>query len=349
MKTLFFKSYKYVSLVILSLITLYSCNDDDATYQATAPSVEFVSASVDADGKPVDPLTPTTIGYANNTYVIQGKGFASLKHIYFNETESYFNPNLVTDTHIIVTINTNTPYENGNNKLKIVTGIGTVEYDFVVAPPSPVFKSFNPINAADGEEVTLYGNYFVNPTVKVGDTEAEIISKSLTEMKIKLPANSQGKKITVTTLSGNNTWGTAVGTAIFDDKFYAPWDFEAWNNHTYVTDRSAAFQGNVFIKKEISGWDNIQGNWGWDQEAVTKYTGIKFAVRSDDDGKLELIFNGDWSDAEVRQFSTGKDWKEVKFTWSQLNNPAAVQNITFKEFTGNKHNYYFDNITYTTD
>lgn len=100
MKTLFFKSYKYVSLVILSLITLYSCNDDDGTYQATAPSVEFVSASVDADGKPVDPLTPTTIGYANNTYVIQGKGFASLKHIYFNETESYFNPNLVTDTHL---------------------------------------------------------------------------------------------------------------------------------------------------------------------------------------------------------------------------------------------------------
>ncbi|MFT3919874.1 IPT/TIG domain-containing protein [Cloacibacterium sp.] len=349
MKNFINKTFKYFIFLLAVTVVWTACrNDDDEKISTSAPTIDLVAASVDESGKPTD-LSSVTVGYANNVYIIKGTGFATLKHVYFNDYESYFNPNLVTDNTIIVTINEKTPYANVNNKLKLVTKFGTIEYDFTVAPPAPVFKSFNPINAADGEEVTITGNYFLNSVVKVGDVEAEVISESLTEIKIKLPQGSQGKKITVTTLSGSNTWGTAIGTALFDDKFYSPWNIDSAQNHTFVNDASAAFQGSVFIKKEIDGWGSISTNWVWEEDAVKKYTGIKFAVRSDDDGKLELIFNNDWSDSEVRQFKTSKDWKEVKFTWSQLNNPAVLQNLAFKEFTGNKHNYYFDNITYTTD
>ncbi|WP_419869688.1 IPT/TIG domain-containing protein [Chryseobacterium sp. CT-SW4] len=344
----FISYFKILALVLLAGIQ-FSCNDDDDNLYAGAPEIDMVSASVDENGQALNPLVSTNMGYANNTYIIKGRGFASLKHIYFNDHESYFNPNLVTDNTIIVTVDINTPYVNGNNKLKLVTNTGSVEYNFIIAPPAPIFRGFQPVNAADGETITIKGNYFVDPTVKVGDMDAQIISYTLTEIKVKLPAGSQDKKVTVTTLSGNNTWGTAVGTAIYDDAFYAPWDMESWNNHEYVTDPDNAFQGDVFIKKQIDGWGNIQSNWNSDANAVTKYTGIKFAVRSDGPGKLIFVFNSQfWGDAS-KAFTTSDDWVEVKYKWSDLGNPAAVQFLGFQEFSGAQTTYYFDNFTYTTD
>ena len=101
--------------------------------------------------------------------------------------------------------------------------------------------------------------------------------------------------------------------------------------------------------KNIAGWDNIQGNWNWD-ESVSQYTGIHFAVRSDEPGKLVLIFNGNNWGNEAFSFTTTTEWTDVRFTWAELGGmPAALQNISFQEFTGSAHNYYFDNIGYTVD
>ncbi|WP_164466705.1 hypothetical protein [Chryseobacterium taklimakanense] len=89
--------------------TVYSCRDNEETASASKTlKIDMVSASVDESGQPLNPLVNTNIGYANNTYVIRGSGFTGLQHIYFNDYESYFNPNFVTDNTIFVTINENT-------------------------------------------------------------------------------------------------------------------------------------------------------------------------------------------------------------------------------------------------
>ena len=337
--------------MLLSFITVTSCNDndDDALGYMGEPQITLISPAVDENGNKISPLQNTNIGFGGNVYIIEGKGFKSLKHIYFNDVETYFNPNMVTDTHIVLTINQNTPYgPNESKKLKLVSGFGTTEHDFIIAPPKPVFKSFHPVNAEDGETITIYGNFFVDPTVKVGDTPAEIESYEVNRIKVKLPQGSQGKKLSVTTLSGTSTWGTAVGTAIFDDAFHAPWDIESWNNHFMITDESKAAQGEVFYGKKMGGWDNIQSNWPWGvDDPPKKYTGIKFSVRSDGAGKLKFIFNGDWSEKFL--LNTTSDWVEHKYTWKDLGYPQALQNISFQEFTGTETTYYFDNITYTVD
>lgn len=336
MKANFIKFFGLLFVVALGLTV--SCNNDDA---AGAPSIESVSLAKN------DSLV--TDGFANNMYIIRGKGFNSTKKIYFNDVDTYFNSTLVTDNVIFVTIDKNTPYENASSELKVVTDGGTATYTFRVLPPAPTVKSFNPVNVADGEQFTIYGTYFLDPVVTVGGVQAEIVSSTLTEIKAVMPVGSNHKYITVTTPSGASTWNTAVGTAIYDDVFYSPWTIEAWNNHSYITSLTDAYQGTTFIKKNIAGWDNIQGNWGWD-ESVSQYTGIHFAIRSDDAGKLVLIFNGTgWGDA-TRAVTTGKEWKDYKFTWEQLGGrPAALQNISFQEFTGSAHNYYFDNIGFTVD
>lgn len=316
-----------------------SCSSDDDSSGGAAPVIESVSLAEN------DSLVEQ--GYADNMYIIRGNNFTGTRKIYFNETDTYFNSTFVTDNVILVTIDRNTPYADTVDELRVVTTGGEAVYSFIVAPPAPEVTSFNPVNAAEGEEFTIYGSYFLDPVVMVGGVEAEVVSSTLTEIVAIMPAGSQYKRVSVETISGDSEWGTAVGTAIYDDVFYAPWDIEAWNNHEYVTNQAEAAQGTTFIKKEISGWDNIQGNWGWDDQ-LSQYTGIHFSLRSDDDGKLVLIFNGaNWGD-ENFAVETGTQWTEYSFTWEELGGmPEALQNISFQEFTGNTHNYYFDNIGFT--
>ncbi|MEL1245413.1 IPT/TIG domain-containing protein [Flavobacterium sp. DGU11] len=329
-----------LGLLTIFSITLFTACSDDENAGGGQPVIESVSLAQN------DSLVDK--GYADNMYIIRGKGFTNTQKIYFNETDTYFNSTFVTDEVILVTIDRNTPYENAPDELKVVTSGGTAIYHFVVAPPAPNVRSFQPVNAADGEQITIYGSFFLNPVVTVGGVQAEVVSNTLTEIVAILPPGSQLKKVTVTTISGESEWGTAVGTAIYDDAFYAPWDIESWNNHTYVTDAAKAYQGVKFIKKTINGWDNIQGNWAYNDQ-LSQYTGIHFWIRSDDAGKLVPIINGNgWGDAS-KAVTTGTEWTEYRYTWAELGNPAALQNITFQEFTGAAHNYYFDNFGYTVD
>ncbi|WP_052123450.1 IPT/TIG domain-containing protein [Flavobacterium beibuense] len=327
-------------LSVFAILFVVSCSDDDSI-KPGKPSIESVSYAEN------DSLVE--YGYANNMYIVRGTGFTGTEKIYFNDVDTYFNPTLVTDGVIFVTIDEDTPYENASNELKVVTPRGTAIYPFVVAPPAPTLKSFQPINAAEGEEITIYGKYFLDPVVTIDGVEAEIVSSSIDKIVAIVPAGSNGKYVQVETISGASKWDTAIGTAIYDDAFYAPWDIEAWNNHEYITNEADAYQGTTFIKKEIAGWDNIQGNWNWDDQ-ISQYTGIHFAVRSDDAGKLVLIFNGaNWGDANFA-FETTEEWIDFRFTWEELGGmPEALQNISFQEFTGETHNYYFDNFGYTVD
>ena len=91
------KNYSLIFSLLISLLFIAACEDDSDRISFT-PEITLVSATVDENGQAV-PITPTTQGYAGNTYIIQGKGFSTLQHIYFNDTESTFNPNFVTDNN----------------------------------------------------------------------------------------------------------------------------------------------------------------------------------------------------------------------------------------------------------
>lgn len=334
MKNLKFKIFNRVLAIMLSLFTFISCNDDDNTLSTVAPTITGVSTALEDE--------PVTQGYADNMYIIRGNGFSTTQKIYFNDFDTYFNTTLVTDDVIIVKINRNTPYADVTNELKIVTNNGEAAYTFVVAPPAPALNGFNPVNAADGDFITIKGSYFLDPIVTFGDTEATIISNTLTEIQVEVPAGSNHKYITVTTISGDSSSTYALGTAIYDDVWYNGWDVESWNNHTYETD-GTAHQGETYFKKNMGGWDNLQGNWAWDDQ-ISAYGGIRMALKGEDGSKLKLVFNGNWSDDTAPVIELTSEWVEYTFSWADLLNADHVQNISFQEFTGNGGVYYFDNF-----
>lgn len=317
-----------VSMVLMVLGVFSSCSTNDSADSGSGTlAITSVAKAEEGD------LVPVTQGDPKNYYIIRGSGFTSVEKIYFNDFDTYFNPTLVTDTEIFVSIDEKTPYADVSSKLKVVTKLGTIVYDFVVKPPTPRVGSFNPINAAEGDEVTIYGDYFLNPIVIVGTENVPVISSTLTEIKFKMPANATDKYISVTNISGATTSTVAIGSAIFDDASYYGLTFPDWNNHTYPNDGTAA-QGLVYIKSKMAVWGSLQGDWGW-FDKLDSYGGIHVTIKAAIPGAVKFCFNGNWDDKTSPVLNVTTEWKTFNIPWSALTTSDRVQNITFQNITKN--------------
>jgi hypothetical protein len=331
MKKFLFKN-KISSLIILllSLIFVSSCDNNDDNV-SLLPVIEKVSLSVDSNNKPttLDPIDKVSPG---NMVIIHGKNLKSVQHIFFNDYESAFSNVLVTDTDIFVTIDKNTPYVNVNNKLKLVTKQGSVEYDFVILPPAPVITGINPTNANDGDTVTITGSYFVNPVVKIGDATPTIVSQSLTEIKVVLPTNSANKLISVTTMSGT-VYSQAIGSAIYDDVIYGDAGHWTWSGANIETDYTGdKYQGEKSMRIAFGGWDGA--DFKFSPIDVSKYKAFRIRLKSstnNSDAAVVLVFGG-WA-YQIKK-NIGTEWTYIEIPFSDIGNPTTFDQITFQEAGG---------------
>ncbi|PAM93377.1 hypothetical protein B4N84_17690 [Flavobacterium sp. IR1] len=318
----------FIAVILLALGLFTSCDSNDSTPAGGGPLTITRVALAEAGD-----LVPVETGDPKNYYIISGSGFSTVQKIYFNDFDTYFNPVLVTDTEIFVLIDEKTPYANASNQLKIVTKTGSIVYDFVVKPPTPRLGSYNPINAAEGEEVTIYGDYFLNPILKVGDVEVPVVSSTLTEIKFLMPADAKDKYVTVTNISGSTVSSVAIGSALYDDTSYYGLSFPDWNNHTYPKDGTAA-QGLIYIKSKMTAFGSLQGEWSWFDE-LEPYAGIRVTIKAEKEGQIKFCFNGDWGDATAPLLKVTTEWKTFLIPWSALSSSDRVQNITFQNMTKN--------------
>jgi len=338
------KNIKIVSLtaciaLMLSLMLFSSCsNDDNASSDSAGPPViQSVMPSGYAKDGTVLPLTPVTKGDPKSYYIIHGKGLLTTQKVYFNDYDTYFRPTFVTDTDIVILIDENTPYANASNKLKVVTNYGTVLYDFVTAPPPPTFNWFNPINAAAGDIVTINGKYFLNPVVTVGTQQATVVSSTLTEIKFKMPANSNDKLVTVANITGTATSSLAVGSALYDDAIQGDAGHWTWDGSPFTTDYAVdKAQGNSSIKLVFGGWSGA--DMKFNSRDVTKYKAFTVKIKSisdKPDAKLNFVFGG-WAYVITKSINTS--WTTVEIPFSAIGNPTTFDQLTFQEsgnFGGN--------------
>ncbi|MEN2400495.1 hypothetical protein GKZ90_0011955 [Flavobacterium sp. MC2016-06] len=331
------KNIKIVSLAacmawMLSLMLFSSCsNDESASASSGAPEIESVMPSGYDEAGNLKPLTPVTIGDPKNYYVIHGKGFLTTTKVYFNDFDTYFRPTFVTDTDIIVLIDEDTPYANASNKLKVVTENGTAEFDFQVAPPVPTFSSYNYINCAEGDQVTIKGKYFLNPVVTLAKTATqpavpvEVISSTLEQIVVKIPANANMRNLAVTNISGTATSLEAIGTALFDDKLYGMQWGGPWSGKGVDFDFAGdSYQGDKSWQWTFGGWDG--GNWGFDID-MTPYKSLRVAVKGAKNGQVNFSVNGG-ANYVIPVTTT---WVYMEIPLSKLGNPTSITMLTFQE------------------
>lgn len=331
------KNFKFISVntfivLMFSLLLFVSCSNDDQNSTGSAPVITSVSPlSFDPDTNQPTELTSVTQGAPKNYYIIQGSGLSSVQKIYFNDFDTYFNPALVTDNAIVVLIDEKTPYADASNQLKIVTKNGTVYYDFIIAPPSPTINGYGPINASEGDIVTIKGKYFLNPKVTIGGNEVAVISSTLEEIKIKLPAGVNKKYITVSNISGDATAPQAIGTAIYDDVYYGLEWGGPWGAYpvdlAYTTDY---YQGKNSIKYTFGGWDGL--GMGFTGIDLTPYKAIRIAVKGTKEGTLKLVISGNWGAAYSVPVTT--QWNSVTVKLSDIGNPTTFNQLVMQESGG---------------
>jgi hypothetical protein len=346
------KNIKIISLAacmtwVLSLMLFTSCSNDDSASASSSggPVIESVMPSgYDINGV-IKPLTPVTIGDPKNYYVIHGKGLLTTQKVYFNDFDTYFKPAFVTDTDIIILIDENTPYANASNKLKVVTEKGTVLFDFMVAPPSPTFSGFNFINCAEGDQVTIKGKYFLNPVVTLAKTATQpavpvtVISSTLEEIVVKIPANADKRYLSVTNISGTATSLEAIGTALYDDTLYGMQWGGPWSGKGVNFDFDGdSYQGEKSWQWAFGQWDG--GNWGFNVD-MTPYKALRVAVKGAKNGQVNFSVNG--GPNYVIPVTT--TWVYMEIPLSKLGNPTSVTMLTFQESNGDGGNtVLFDDI-----
>ena len=338
------KNIKMVTLTacvawVLSLILFSSCsNDDSASVYTGAPVIESVMPSgYDINGV-IKPLVPVTLVDPKNYYVIHGKGLLSTTKVYFNDFDTYFRPTFVTDTDIIILVDEKTPYANAANQLKVVTDKGTAVFNLTVAPPVPTFNWYNAINAAEGDVVTINGDYFLNPVVKVGTENATVISSTLTEIKFKMPANATDKYVTVTNISGTAVSAEAIGSALYDDVLQGDAGHNTWQTaDTFNTSfKDDKVQGESSIKFVFGGWNGA--DMKFNSRDVSKYKAFRVKVKSistNTNASIVFVFGG-WA-YQIKK-SLSPNWTTIEIPFSDIGNPTTFDQLTLQEsgnFGGN--------------
>jgi len=327
---------KFYLLASISIFLLNSCSNDDGGSSGTL-AITGISKSVIDDpliegDRQVD--VPTDVINAGNTYIIRGSGFSTLKTISFNGLETIFNPTLVTDNVIVVTVDSDTPYYNEMDEMKLVTNIGTLVYSVKVRPPFPSITGF-PINPTPGDIITITGDYFLRPVVNFGTTKVEPITSSLTELTVKVPDDIQYKSLSITNVSGTTVAGQSFGSAIYDDAYtsisdgYALWDAANPYNDAYAKDSK---QGTKCISWTANQWGGLEFKVLSSKVDLSRYKGIRVSLKGQNAGKVGVFLNG--SDAIKPSYDFSSDWTYVEIPFSAFNNPSELNKITFQEFGG---------------
>ncbi|GGF12130.1 hypothetical protein [Flavobacterium limi] len=344
------KNIKTVTLtaciaLMLSLMLFSSCSNDDSDSGSGVPVIESIMRSgYDEDGK-VFPLDPVSIVSPKSYYVIHGKGLLSTQKVYFNDYDTYFKKTFVTDTDIVILIDENTPFVNVANELKVVTNSGTVVYEIFVAPPPPTIYSFNLINSVEGDEVTIKGKFFLNPSVSLAKTETlpavplTVVSSTLEQVVVKIPANANFRNLAVTTIGGSAVSAEAIGTAVYDEKLYGmqwggPWAGTGVN-FDYTVD---TYQGEKSWQW-VFGPGYQGGNWGFNSIDLTPYKAFRIAVKGTKIGTVNLSIGG-----STYALPITTEWVYREIALSDLGNPANFSILTLQEATGAGNNVIFDDL-----
>jgi hypothetical protein len=290
MNTYILKTIKSVSFMLMlflvgGLVFLSSCQKEDPTapLEATAPPVIERIRLIDP-AKADSSLQSSTLG---TSIVIVGQNLAATQHVSFNGLVTPINPVYATETHLIVTIPSNTPTvataASVPNELKVVNAKGEATLPFQVLPPAPEVTSIQTEYVKEGDQLTLNGMYFffvegvTFPGGVVVPGSEVTTSPDGSTLSVTVPAGvdfSQGRDVIVKTQSGTSVAGR--NTKIYGSQgMVVDWDTRtSWNpdavlNSTWgisekMENVTTTFPGITPVSGQFGVVDMpIPGGWGW--------------------------------------------------------------------------------------
>jgi hypothetical protein len=168
----------------------------------------------------VRPLDPTqkdesiTSAFPGDVVVIVGENLWSTRMIKINGRTTFFSPTMVTNNHLIFTIDPNTPSiandPNVGNQLVLYSDEGQMMIPFRILPPPPSVNNVNKTSARVGEQLTFFGTnlFYVTDVEFPGEISSKnyIVFPDGKSLKVVIPEGVKSAgKITIKTESGRFT------------------------------------------------------------------------------------------------------------------------------------------------
>lgn len=194
--------------------------------------------------------------YMSEIITILGENLCSIHQMYFNDQKALLNTSYMTENAIVLAVPGTIPVTKTDKIYMITQAKDTVVYDFSVLVPGPVLKSMSCEYQPAGTEVTVYGDFFVEPlTLEFADdvpvTEFKSISK--TEMTFVIPEGAPAGSLKVTT-----EYGKASSAFHYMDKRGLITDFDGPKN---ASSTHGVVPQGWNIKATYSAEDGVDGQY----------------------------------------------------------------------------------------
>ena len=145
--------------------------------------------------------------YMGEVVCFVGENLCSVRELFFNDQKAVLNTSFMTENTLVAAVPGNLPKETTNKVYMITKSKDTVSVDFKVMLPAPQIKAMSCEFQQPGTDVTIYGNYFVEPMTLTfedgnGATVTSFKSVSMTEITFTIPEDAKPGKVRVETESG---------------------------------------------------------------------------------------------------------------------------------------------------
>jgi hypothetical protein len=253
-------------VAILSLFAMQSCKDEPDKYESTGgtPTIHYIRpADVNAKDSLLVQASPQMV------IAMVGDNLRSIKRMFFNDLEAVLNSSYMTDNTLIVSVPKDIPGVVSDKITMITTDQDTVYYDFHVVIPGPSPTSMSNEWAKAGEEVTIYGNYFIDdPNVPLSVIfPGNVVVTDFTSMSYSALTFVMPEVASEGPVSVKSVYGTQEAPFHYKDTRGMLFSFDdptfhnhGWNGHEATTDETALdgnflMMGNGTAVLAESTWD----------------------------------------------------------------------------------------------
>ncbi|WP_299152936.1 hypothetical protein [uncultured Christiangramia sp.] len=334
--------------MVLFASLLFSCDSDFDVISPEGGDGPPVITSVSEAREDV----AVTQGVLENTYIIRGENFSTLKAIYFNGVQASVNLALTTDNLTFATVPESAPYVGQSNELVLENLSGSTSYDFSLL----TIDDFTEATIDGVKTVTLLGGdfsetssvTFVSGTEEDGnlvENEAEILSVSETEVTVAVPDGVEQAFIYLETSRGAVTQSDSYGFSysIYIDALNPDWEMSQWGG-TFDLENTSPALGQFSIKSTREAWSGLSflaPNIPFDD-----YEALTFSIYGTGDAgdSVNLAIN-DFA-AQVNLVLIPNQWNKFVVPLSSFypngGAPATITRLDFQEASGTgKAQYIF--------
>ncbi|MFD1630362.1 IPT/TIG domain-containing protein [Pseudopedobacter beijingensis] len=328
------RNFKKIWIGICVLSTLIACKKEEGKKEDTTPPQ--ITSVTDLQHRSTA-LATCDFG---DWIIIKGNNLSTTNKIDFNTVLAADSLFYADDTTITVKVPSILP-DVLNNPITVFTKYGSVKYGFQIKQPEPVVKNMAPAVGDPGDIVTITGLNFINvTTVKFGNEDAEIISSTPTEIKVKVPQSAYGH-ISVTTTSGTTQSQGVFGFkyALFTDALATGWSNASYSApNAVVTAPSPVLRGTSSMKINYAGWGGFKLQKTAPYLDLNGFVSLKFSLYAESAavGKKIRVFLNNSSTPGYKDITIAESgkWLTYEFPLSDFGSPTSLSFIEIKEYSG---------------